>query len=89
MHRVPLVFFLETNRFREPPFWRHENLQPQEEYCIESTAGVAEPDSGSHDDNLDLGGEGGEGDEEGGRTDEEEEVEERTHTTMAKHLKRR
>ena len=58
-------------RFREPPFWRHErfNLQPQEEmlHCIESTAGVAEPDE-----NLELWGEGDE-DEEGGR------AEERTH----------
>ena len=44
-------------------------LAAQEEYCIESTAGAAEPDSGSHDENLNLGGEGG----------EEEEAEERTH----------
>ena len=51
-------------------------MQPQEEYCIDS-AGGAELESGSHDGNLDLGGEGDEEDEERGRADEEEEEEER------------
>ena len=37
--------------------WRHESLQPQEEYRIESMAGVAKPDSGSRDESLDFGGE--------------------------------
>ena len=66
--RQPILYLHAScsSRFREPPFWRHESLQPQEEYCIESTAGVAEPDSGSHDENLRLGGEGNEEDEEGG-----------------------
>ena len=51
-------------------------MQPQEEYCIDS-AGGAELEFGSHDGNLDLGGEGDEEDEERGRADEEEEEEER------------
>ena len=65
VHRVP--------RFREPPFWRHESLQPQGKFCIELTwtAEVAESDSGCHDENLDFGSEGDEEDEEGGRADEE------------------
>ena len=82
VHRVSPVFFLETNRFRESPFWRHESLQPLEEYCIESSASVAKPISGSHDENLDFGGERdeedeGQADEEG--EEEEEEEEERAH----------
>jgi len=30
MHIVPAVFFLEANRFREPPFWKHKSLKPLE-----------------------------------------------------------
>ena len=48
-------------------------MQPQEKYCIESTTKVAEPDPGSHGENLDFGGEGDEEDKEGGRAEEEEE----------------
>ena len=78
MHPAPLVSFLKTNRFHKPTLLEtRELLQPQEEYCVES-AGGAELESGSHDENLDLGGEGDEEDEEGGRAEEEEEEEERT-----------
>lgn len=30
MHRAPPVLFLETQRYREPPFWRHKSLKPLE-----------------------------------------------------------
>jgi SWIM zinc finger len=58
VQHVPPIFFLKTDCFCEPPFWRPKSLQPLEEYCIKSTAGVAEPVSGSHDENFDLGSEG-------------------------------
>ena len=38
VHRVPPIFFLEADRFREKPFWRHKSLRPMEEYCAESAA---------------------------------------------------
>jgi len=31
MRRVPSTFFLEADRYREPPFWRHPSLRPLEE----------------------------------------------------------
>ena len=58
-------------------FANHPSGDTRDEFC-ESTAGVAEPYSGSHDEKLHFGGEGDEEDEEGGLADEEEE-EERTH----------
>jgi len=37
VHPVPSVFFLEAERFREAPFWRHKTLTPLEEYRGDST----------------------------------------------------
>ena len=38
----PPRFLPQTSRFREPLSWRHESLQPQKKYCIESWAGAEE-----------------------------------------------
>ena len=59
------------------PSLSHPSGDTRDKFC-ESTAGVAEPYSGSHDEKLHFGGEGDEEDEEGGLADEEKE-EERTH----------
>jgi hypothetical protein len=50
MHIVPAVFFLEADRFREPPFWRHKSLEPLEQYGADSTEIGVRPDAGRDDD---------------------------------------
>ena len=63
MHRVPPTFFLEADRYREPPFWRHPSLRPLD--SEEIAAGIADTDTRDHavgDDVDDV--DGGEGDDE-------------------------
>ena len=72
MHIAPAVFFLETNRFCEPLFWRQETLKPLEEYGAEKEIGVA-PNEG-HDVNSDL-----EEEDEGEDEEDEEDEDNRTH----------
>ena len=74
MHKVPLTFFLEAVRFREPPFWRHETLRPLEEYRSDSLAVATQPVEGK-DDDPDLEAEVDD-ENEGGSVDEEDEEEE-------------
>ena len=54
--RVPPTFFLEANRYREPPFWRHPSLRPLEETAVE----IADTRDrvGGNDVDDDNGGEG-------------------------------
>jgi hypothetical protein len=73
MHRAPAVFFLEANRFREPPFWRHKNLKPLEEYGTNSTEIGVGPDEGC-DDDCDI-----EEEDEGGDEEDEEDEDNGTH----------
>jgi len=48
MQRVPPIFFLEAERYRELPFWRHKSLKPLEEYAADSTDIVAGPTQWPH-----------------------------------------
>jgi hypothetical protein len=71
VHRVPAIFFLEADRFREKPFWRHKSLRPLEEYRrAEPAAVIGGPVEESHE-NPDFGGEDDEDDAD--RTDFDEE----------------
>lgn len=48
MHRVPPVFFLETQRYREPPFWRHKSLKLLE--VADAEAALKPVEGGGEDD---------------------------------------
>ena len=75
VQRVPPVFFLEADRFREPPFWRHKSLRPLEEYRDETLAvavTIGGPVEESHK-NPDFGDEGDEDDADGTDFDDEDE----------------
>jgi hypothetical protein len=71
VHRVPPIFFLEADRFREPPFWRHETLKPLDEYRDDEVAVIVGAVEESHE-NPNFGGEGDEDDMEGMDSDDED-----------------
>ncbi|KAF8955525.1 hypothetical protein BDZ97DRAFT_1632229, partial [Flammula alnicola] len=65
MQTVPAVFFLEADRFRQPPFWRHKHLKPLEEYGADSMKiGVGSAEGCDEDRDIE---------EEGGDDDDDEE----------------
>ncbi|KAF8151568.1 hypothetical protein B0H34DRAFT_621443, partial [Crassisporium funariophilum] len=75
VHRVPPIFFLEADRFREPPFWRHKSLRPLEEYRDEPAAVFVGPVEEGNE-NPNFGGEGDEDDAGGMDSDGEDDEEE-------------
>lgn len=77
MQRVPPIFFLEAERNRELPFWRHESLKPLEEYEADLTEIVAGTTKGA--DENDIGDEHNEDEDEEEEEDEDDEDEEITH----------
>jgi len=62
MHHVPPIFFLEAERYRTAPFWRHKSLKPLEEADAETTGTVVE--SVIEEQERDDEGEGEDDDEE-------------------------
>jgi hypothetical protein len=62
MHHVPPIFFLEAERYRTAPFWRHKSLKPLEEADAETTETVVE--SVIEEQERDDEGEGEDDDEE-------------------------
>lgn len=59
MHRVPPIFFLEAERYRTVPFWRHKSLKPLEEADAETmetvVGSVDEQERGDEDENNEGG----------------------------------
>ena len=76
MHPAPPIFFLEAERCREPPFWKHKTLKPLEEYhstTVENDDSELTRDKGDAENNLDERASEDEEEEEED-DDEEEEV---------------
>ena len=66
---VPPTFFLEAERYRTTPFWRHKSVRPLEEFRGETPETAGRPVEG--DENVDVDED--EDDRGGGEGDDEEE----------------
>ena len=68
MHRVPPIFFLEAERYRTVPFWRHKSLKPLEEADAETMETVVRSDEQERcdEDENDEGGDEDDDDEDEG-----------------------